>query len=161
MKDHKYDVQCSNDDILEMLSLKNRYKFLNNNFISVLKPEQFNFLKKIEKFFIRFEEKNNITHKEDFYEWIPKLGKEGLVTRAFNFEELGLNYQDYGMMAELIRIFGTDFFDPQLAMGMGASVLCVNHLYFHNEGVDIRLRALKEIVTGEKIACICIKNDEI
>ncbi|MFX1274301.1 MAG: acyl-CoA dehydrogenase family protein [Promethearchaeota archaeon] len=160
MENKRWDVQCINDDILEKLSLKNRYKFLNNNLLSVLKPENFNFLKKIQKFYVRFEEKNKITHKEDYYEWIPELGKEGLVTRISDFENLGLNYKEYGMMVEFMRVLATDFFDPQLAMGMGASVLCVNPLFMHNDGIDIRLRALREIVTGEKIGCICITEPE-
>ena len=160
MNNRKFEVQCINDEILEQLSLRNRYKFLNNNLIGVLKPEHFNFLKKVERFYSRFEEKNNITHNEDFYEWIPQLGKEGLVTRVSRFDEIGLDYQPNGMMAEFMRIFATDFFDPQLAMGMGASVLCVNPLFLHNEGIDIRLRALKEIVTGEKVGCICITEPE-
>jgi len=156
----KFDVQCINDEILDKLSLKNRYKFLNNNLISVLKPDFFNFLKKIQKFFIKFEDKNSITHSEDFYTWIPEIGKQGLVTRISNFDNIGLNYKEHGMMAEFMRVLATDFFDPQLAMGMGASVLCVNPLLMHNDGIEIRLRALKEIVTGEKIGCICITEPE-
>jgi len=68
---NKGKVQCIDDEILEKMSLKNRYKFLNNNLLSVLKPEYFNFLKKTERFYTKFEEKNNITHNEDFYDWIP------------------------------------------------------------------------------------------
>ena len=160
MVKNKGKVQCIDDEILEKMSLKNRYKFLNNNLLSVIKPEHFNFLKKAERFYMKFEEKNNITHNEDFYTWIPELGKEGLVTRVSNFEDLGVGYKEHGMTVEFMRVLVTDFFDPQLAMGMGASVLCVNPLFLHNEGVEIRLRALKEIVTGEKIGCICITEPE-
>jgi hypothetical protein len=39
------------------MSLKNRYSFLNNNLMAVLSPEEFNFLKKVEKFCMRFEKK--------------------------------------------------------------------------------------------------------
>jgi len=156
----KGKVQCINDEILEKLSLKNRYKFLNTNLMSILKPEHFNFLRKTQKFFIRFEEAHNITHDEDFYDWIPEIGKEGLVTRVHNFKELGLNFEPYGMTAEFMRILATDFFDPQMAMGMGATVLAVNPILFHHEDVDERLNALKEMVTGEKIGCICITEPE-
>jgi alkylation response protein AidB-like acyl-CoA dehydrogenase len=160
MINRKGEVQCINDEILEKLSLKNRYNFLNNNLMSILKPDDFNFLKQVQKFFLRFEKKNNITHNEDFYEWIPEIGKEGLVTRVNSFRELGLNYEPSGMTAEFMRCLATDFFDPQLAMGVGANVLCVNPLLFHHEDVDERLRALKELVTGEKIGCICITEPE-
>lgn len=160
MINKKGEVQCIDDDILKKMSLKNRYNFLNNNLMSILKPNDFNFLKKTQKFFLRFEKNNNITHNEDFYGWIPEIGKAGLVTRVGSFKELGLNYEPYGMTAEFMRCLATDFFDPQLAMGIGANVLCVNPLMFHNEDVDERLRALKDLVTGQKIGCICITEPE-
>lgn len=160
MANKKGTVQCINDEILEKLSLKNRYKFLNYNLMSYLEREHFDFLKKAQKFFIRFEKKNNITHNEDFYDWIPEIGKESLVTRINKFDILDLNYEPYGLTAEFMRMLATDFFDPQLAMGMGASVLAVNPLMLHHEDVDIRLQALKELVTGEKIGCICITEPE-
>ncbi len=156
----KGSVQCINDEILEKMSLKYRYKFLNNNLTSVLKPHQFNFLKETQKFYLRFEEKNNITHNEDYYDWIPEIGKQGLVTRVNRFDNIGLNLEPYGMMAELMRVLATDFFDPQMAMGMGASVLAINPIMLHNEGVDVRLKALKELVTGQKIGCCCITEPE-
>jgi len=160
MLNKKGEVQCINDEILEKMSLKHRYNFLNNNLMSILKPDDFNFLKQAQKFFLRFEKKNNITHNEDFYDWIPEIGKEGLVTRINSFKELGLNYEPYGMTAEFMRCLAIDFFDPQLAMGVGANVLCVNPLMSHHEDVDERLKALKELVTGEKIGCICITEPE-
>jgi len=160
MINKKGQVQCINDEILEKMSLKNRYNFLNNNLMSILKPKYFNFLKKAQKFFLRFEKEHKITHNEDFYEWIPEIGKEGLVTRINNFSELDLNYEPYGMTAEFMRVLATDFFDPQLTMGMGASVLVVNPLMLHHEDVEIRLKALKELVTGEKIGCVCITEPE-
>jgi alkylation response protein AidB-like acyl-CoA dehydrogenase len=156
----KGNVQCINDEILEKLSLKNRYKFLNYNLMSYLPKEQLDFLKKAQKFFIDFEKKKGITHNEDFYEWIPEIGKEGLVTRVSNFELLDLNYKPYGLTAEFMRILATDFFDPQLTMGMGANVLAINPLLAHHEDIEIRLKALKELVTGEKIGCICITEPE-
>jgi len=160
MSNKKGEVQCIDEEILEKMSLKNRYNFLNNNLMSILKPIDFNFLKKTQKFFIKFEKDNNITHNEDFYDWIPEIGKEGLVTRVNSFKDLGLNYEPYGMTAEFMRCLATSFFDPQLAMGVGANVLVINPIYLHNEGIDERLKALKELVTGEKIGCICITEPD-
>jgi len=37
-------TQVINDEILEKLSLKNRYSFVNNNLMTVLSPEDFSFL---------------------------------------------------------------------------------------------------------------------
>jgi alkylation response protein AidB-like acyl-CoA dehydrogenase len=156
----KGKVQCINDEILEKMNLKNRNKFIDNNLISVLKPDHFNFLRKTQRFYERFESKNNITHDEDFYDWIPLMGKEGLISRVTRFEDIGLNYDPYGITIEFLRILATDLFDPQMAMGMGASVLAINPLTLHHENVDIRLKALKELVTGEKIGCCCITEPE-
>ncbi|NHJ23737.1 MAG: acyl-CoA dehydrogenase [Candidatus Lokiarchaeota archaeon] len=160
MSNKKGQVQCINDEILEKLSLKNRNKFLNYNLMSYLKPEHLNFLKKTQKFFERFEKNRNINHSEDFYDWIPELGKEGLVTRVHKFDNLGFNFEPYGMTAEFMRILATDFFDPQLAMGGGATVLAINPILFHHEDEEVRLKALKEMISGEKVGCICITEPE-
>jgi len=156
----KGEVQCIDDEILEKMNLRTRYNFLNNNLMSILKPKNFSFLKKVQKFFIRFEEKNNITHNEDCYEWIPAIGEAGFVTRINNFSELDLNFEPYGMTAEFMRCLATDFFDPQLTMAMGASILVVNPIMLHHEDVDVRLKALRELVTGKKVGCICITEPE-
>ncbi|TFF86057.1 MAG: acyl-CoA dehydrogenase [Promethearchaeota archaeon] len=157
---NKGDVQCINDEILEKMQLKYRYKFLNNNLVSLLNPEDYEFLRELEKFFNNLEKKHNLTHNEDFYEWLPDIGKAGYLTRVNHFNEIGFDFKPYGMKAELLRILATDFFDPQLTMAMGACVLAINPLLLHHEGVEVRLRALKELVSGEKIGCICITEPE-
>jgi hypothetical protein len=156
----KGQVQCIDDEILEKLSLKTRNKFLNYNLMSFLKPEHFNFLKQAQKFFVKFEKDNNITHNEEFYDWIPEIGRNGYITRMHKFDNFGLNFEPHGLTAEFMRVLAMDFFDPQLAMGAGATVLAVNPLLHHHENVDVRLKALKELVTGEKIGCICITEPE-
>ncbi|MBY9004108.1 MAG: acyl-CoA/acyl-ACP dehydrogenase [Candidatus Lokiarchaeota archaeon] len=153
-------VQCIDDEILNKLSLKNRYKFLNFNLMSYLKPKHYDLLKEAQKFFRNFEKSHDINHTEDFYEWIPEIGKAGFITRVHKFDNLGLNFETYGMTAEFMRVMAMDFFDPQLAMGAGATVLAVNPLMLHHENEEIRLRALKELVNGEKIGCICITEPE-
>lgn len=160
MENKRFEVQCINDEILEMMSLKNRYKFLNNNLMAVLKPDNFNFLRKAQKFFLRFEKKNNITHTEDFYPWIPEIGKAEMVSRFKPYEEAGLNINPHGLTTEFMRVLALDFFDPQMAMGMGATTLCINPVMLHHENVDARLKALKELVTGEKMGCCCITEPE-
>jgi alkylation response protein AidB-like acyl-CoA dehydrogenase len=154
--------QAINDEILEKLSLKNRYNFINNNLIAILSPEQFNFLKSVQKFCIRFEKKNNITHgpDEDIYEWIPAFGAEGYVTRAHDFEMIDINYENYGAVADLLRTLALDSFDTQFSMGIGATVLAINPIYEHHENVPVRLEALRDLVTGEAPGCICITEPE-
>lgn len=158
----KYMNQVINDEILEKLNLKNRYNFLNNNLMAILSPEQFSFLKKVQKFCMRFEKKNNITHgpEEDVYDWISAFGAEGYITRAHNFEMVDINYEYYGAVADFLRYLAIDMFDTQFAMGSGATVLSINPIVDHHENIPARLEALKELVTGEACGCICITEPE-
>ena len=156
----KGKVQCINDEILEKMSLENRYKFLNNNLVSILKPKHFNFMKEAQDFFLSLEKKHNITHNEDLFEWIPEIGKAGLITRMHDFKELDLNFELHGMTTEFMRMLSSDFFDTQMTMSIGGTVLVVTPLLNHNDGVDIRLKALKELVTGQKVGCMCITEPE-
>ena len=57
-KKTKYMDRAINEEILDKLSLINRYTFLNTNLLTVLEQNHMNFLKKAQKFFLRFE----ITH---------------------------------------------------------------------------------------------------
>ncbi|MHA2183808.1 MAG: hypothetical protein ACXAAI_02325, partial [Promethearchaeota archaeon] len=131
----KFMDQVISDEILEKLSLKNRYNFLNNNLMAILSPEQFSFLKKVQKFCMRFEKKNNITHgpDEDIYHLIPAFGAEGYITRLHNFEMIDINYEYWGATADFLRYLAIDLFDTQFAMGSGATVLCMNPIYEHHE----------------------------
>lgn len=156
----KGDVQCINDEILAKLSLKTRYKFLNYNLMSYLPKIHFDFLKKAQKFFIKFEKEHNITHNEDFYDWIPEIGKAELITRVHKFNDVGLNFEPYGFTAEFMRTLASDFFDPQLTMAAGATILAINPILLHHENIEDRLKAVKEMVMGEKIGCICITEPE-
>ncbi len=161
----KFDVLAiESEEILEKLGLKYRYNFLNNNLQSVLFDNEFKFMRKVQKFCLRFEKKNNVTHAmdEDVYAWIPAFGAEGYVNRSHQYEMLdSIDYGDnWGMVAEMMRAFAVDLYDPQFNMGMGATVLAVNPLVEHHENVDIRLQALEEMVTGKSIGCILITEPE-
>jgi alkylation response protein AidB-like acyl-CoA dehydrogenase len=158
----KYIDKVINDEILDKLSLKNRYSFVNNNLMAILSPKQFNHLKKVQKFCQRFEKKNEITHgpEEDIYDWIPAFGAEGYITRAHNFEMIDINYDYHGMVADFLRYLAVDSFDPQFAMGSGATVLAINPIYEHHENIPVRLEALKDLATGKASGCICITEPE-
>jgi alkylation response protein AidB-like acyl-CoA dehydrogenase len=158
----KFMDQAINDEILEKLSLKNRYNFINNNLMAILSPDQFNFLKSIQKFCMRFERKNGITHgpNEDVYDWIPTFGAEGYVTRAHNFDMIDVNYDYYGAVADFLRTLAIDSFDTQFGMAIGATVLAVNPIYEHHENIKGRLEALRSMVTGEAPGCILITEPE-
>ena len=161
-KKTKFMDQAINDEILEKLSLKNRYAFLNTNLMTVLEPKQFNFLKSAEKFCTRYEKKNSITHAsdEEFYHWIPDFGKEGLISRAHSYSEIDLNFEDHGLATELMRCLALSFFDPQFGMAGGATILAINPVFYHHENVPIRLEILKKFVTGETPGAILITEPE-
>ena len=161
-KKTRYITQAINDEILEKLSLKNRYAFLNTNLMTVLGPKEFNFLKSVQKFCMRFEKKNNIIHgpDEDVYDWIPAFGAEGYLTRAHPFEMIDINYPEYGATIEFMRNLAVNFFDPQFCLAGGATVLAVNPLHEHHENIPIRLEVLKKYVTGETPGAILITEPE-
>jgi len=161
-KKKRYTTQAITDEILSKLSLKNRYQFLNTNLMTVLDPPEFNFLKKVQKFCMRFEKKNNITHgpEEDVYEWIPEFGAEGYITRSHNFDMIDVNYVEHGTTMEFMRSFAMVFFNPQFSMAGGATILAINPLFEHHDNIPIRLEVLKKFVTGQTPGAILITEPE-
>ncbi len=158
----KFKTQAINNEILEKLSLENRYTILNENLGPVLSEAELNFLKKVQEICLNFEKEKNITHgpEEDIYDWSPYFGKEGLITRQHAFECIDLNYEEHGLAADFMRLLALALFDPQFAMSTGATVICVNPIYEHHENVPIRLEALKELVTGKTPGCLLITEPE-
>ena len=161
-KKTKYMSRAINEEILEKMSLKNRYAFLNTNLMTVVEQKHMNFLKKAQKFCMRFEKKNNVTHAmdEEFYHWIPEFGKEGLISRAHPYTEVGMEFEDYGLTIEMMRCLALGFFDPQFSMAGGATILAINPVYYHHENIPIRLEVLKKFVTGETPGAILITEPE-
>ena len=108
-------AQAISDEILAALSLKNRYAFLNNNLTAILSQKEFNFLREVQRFCLRFEKKNNVTHgpDEDFYKWLPAFGEHGYISRQHSFDICDVHYDDWGLAADLMRTLALDMFDPQ------------------------------------------------
>lgn len=158
----KYQTRVINEEILEKLSLKNRYVFLNENLKHILSEKQLNFFEKVQEFCLKFEKDNNITHgpDEDIYDWCSYFGKEALITRQHAFECIDLNYEEYGMAMDFMRLLAIDLFDPQFAMITGATVICLNPIYLHHENVPIRIEALNDLVTGKSPGCLLITEPE-
>jgi butyryl-CoA dehydrogenase len=158
----RYQTQVISDEILAKLSLQNRYKFVNDNLRTILSDKQFNFLNQVQDFCLNYETKNKIAHgpDEDIYDWVPDFGREGYITRQTPYECIDLNYEDYGIALEFMRILALDNFDPQFAMSTGATVICINPIYAHHENIPVRLEALKELVTGQEVGCLLITEPE-
>ncbi len=162
MSNKKFETRVINEEILAKLSLENRYKFLNDNLNFVLTDKQFEFLKEVQNFCLEFERDNSITHgpDEDIYDWYQDFGEKGYITRQHPYECVDLNYKEFGMSMEFMRLLALDFFDPQFAMGTGATVICINPIYEHHENIGVRLEALKELVTGKAIGTLLITEPE-
>jgi len=158
----KFKVQAINDEILEKLSLKYRYKFVHNNLMIIMSPKELEFFAEIQKFCLDYEEKHKITHApdEDVYQWIPDFGKAGYVVRAHKFSEIDLNYEPHGLVADFTRMLAVDLFDPQFTMAAGATILAINPVQSHHENIPERLEAVKDMATGQAVGCICITEPE-
>ena len=158
----KFITQAINDEILQNLSLRKRYSFLNNNLMSILSSKEFSFLKEIQKFCMKFEKENDITHglEEDIYDWVPEFGKKECICRLHDFNNIDLDYEPHGITADFMRCLATVLFDPQFAMVLGGTQLALNPINSHNENISIRLEALKELVTGKSTGCILITEPE-
>ncbi|TFG30238.1 MAG: acyl-CoA dehydrogenase [Promethearchaeota archaeon] len=158
----KFITQAINDETLEKLNLENRYNFLNACVKPMLNSQEMGFLKQVEEFCLNYEKNNKITHgsNEDIYDWIFDFGKEGYISRAHKFDVIDLNYNPWGLTVELMRALALCFFDPQLLMMFGATILGINPIEAHHENIPIRLQALREIVTGQSPSCILITEPE-
>ncbi len=158
----RFKVQAIKDEILEKFNLKNRYAFLNNNLTAILSQKEFNFLREVQRFCLRYEKKHNIIHgpDEDIYDWIPDFGEKGYITRQHSFDIVDVVYEDWGLAADFMRQLAIDMFDPQFGMGGGATVLAINPVYEHHDNVPERLEALKDLVTGKSPGAILITEPE-
>jgi alkylation response protein AidB-like acyl-CoA dehydrogenase len=132
------------------------------NLMPILTPKEFQFLKEIQKFCMKFEKKNDITHdlEEDIYDWIPEFGKKDYICRLHDFNNIDLDYEPHGMTADFMRCLATVLFDPQFAMVLGGTQLALNPINSHNDNISIRLEVLKELVTGKSTGCILITEPE-
>jgi alkylation response protein AidB-like acyl-CoA dehydrogenase len=155
-------AQAIRDDILERLDLQNRYQFLNLNLIALLNQEEYDFLKEVEKFCLRFEVDNNISHgpNEDIYDWTPKFGKKGYISRIFDFDIIDQRNTPFGLTAEFIKSIAIASFDPQFLMINNFTGLVIYNLYETHANVKTRLEALNELVTGKSCGCICLTEPE-
>lgn len=158
----RFETQAINDEILDAMSLKNRYNFVNNNLMSILDKDEFAFFREVQRFCKKYDRKVEHSPEEDIYDWIPDFGKKGYISRAHDYsfvidEELT---KPYGMMADFLRYLAIDLFDTQFAMGSGATVLATNPLYEHHDDVPVRLEALRDMLSGESAGAILITEPE-
>ncbi|NVM29342.1 MAG: acyl-CoA/acyl-ACP dehydrogenase [Candidatus Helarchaeota archaeon] len=155
-----FDTQGIADDILEKLSLENRYKFLNMNLPTIVNDKQMEFLKEAQKFAVEYEKKNKIDHTEEIYTYFPAFGEKGYLCRFQDFAEADIGFEDWGLQIEMMRYLAVDMFDPSFSMSIGATTLSINPCHYHHEQRPEVLDVLKGLVTGTKIGCILITEPE-
>ncbi|TFF93555.1 MAG: acyl-CoA dehydrogenase [Promethearchaeota archaeon] len=158
----RFEVQAIKDEILDAMSLKNRYNFVNNNLMSILETDEFAFFREVQRFCKKYERKVAHGPDEDIYDWIPDFGKKGYISRAHDYsfvvdQELT---EPNGMMADFLRYLAIDLFDTQFAMGSGATVLATNPLYEHHDDVPIRKEVLRKMLLGETPGAILITEPD-
>lgn len=156
--ERSFMTQVLNDEILQRLSLERRNNFLNNNLQIILDPKEMEFLKEIQEFCLEYEK--NVDHTEDIYDWYQDFGKKGYLCRVHSFEEIDMAQAPFGLTADFVRHLALEFFEPQFCWSIDASVLSINPLYKHHENIDIRVQALKDLVSGKAIGCMCITEPE-
>ncbi|MFX1254509.1 MAG: acyl-CoA dehydrogenase family protein [Promethearchaeota archaeon] len=155
------ETQIIKDEILSALSLENIYNVINNNLMLVLKDDDMDFFREVQQFCLEKEEKiGGIEghYKDDMYDWFPEFGKAGYINRSnvYPHRDVGKT----GMMAELLRCWAVDSFDPQFNLSMGASVLAINPIVHHHQDREGPLKDAKDLLDGKKIGCICITEPE-
>ncbi|NVM54713.1 MAG: acyl-CoA/acyl-ACP dehydrogenase, partial [Candidatus Helarchaeota archaeon] len=155
-----FETQGITDEILEKMSLENRYKFLNMNLPTIANDKQITFLKDAQNFCIEYEKKNNIDHTEEVYSYFPDFGAKGYLSRFHNFVECDIGYEDWGLQIEMMRYLAVDMFDPSFSMSIGATTLAINPCHHHHKSRSEVLDVLKGLVTGTAIGCILITEPE-
>ncbi|HMF33492.1 MAG TPA: acyl-CoA dehydrogenase [Candidatus Lokiarchaeia archaeon] len=138
------------DEIEEALSLENRYKVLNDNIFPMLSPEEQEFLLEVQKYCLDIEP--SIDWTEDVYVLFPKLGERGYIQRL----NLWRDFEPHGIFFENLTSLAVGFMDPELELARIASgILCGNPTFQHG-GTDALNQAQDDLMTGEKIGCVCI-----
>ncbi len=155
-----FQTQGINDEILEKLSLENRYKFLNMNLPTIVNEKQMEFLQEVQKFAIAYEKEHKIDHSEDIYSYFPVFGEKGYICRFHDFAECGVGYEKSGLQIEMMRYLAVDMFDPSFSMSIGATTLAINPCYHHHEQRPEVLDVIKGLVNGTKLGCILITEPE-
>ncbi|MFX1535007.1 MAG: acyl-CoA dehydrogenase family protein [Promethearchaeota archaeon] len=154
-------TQIINDEILSALSLENIYNVINNNLMLVLKDDDMDFFREVQQFCLEKEEKIGGLdghYKDDMYDWFPEFGKAGYINRSNVYPHRDI--EKTGMMAEFLRCWAVDSFDPQFNLSMGASVLAINPIIAHHQDREGPLKDAADLLDGKKIGCICITEPE-
>ena len=139
------------DAIDEKLTTRNIYEVFNNFIIPLISKEEQEFLIELEDYLIE-EVEPKINLNNEVYELFPILGKVNLIQRLNSYKHI----RRHGMRYEMLLAMATSIVDPELDLARVVSgVIFANPLFQfgHNEHVT---EILDEVMSGQKIGCICI-----
>jgi len=138
------------DEYEDACSLKNRYSFLNANLFPMLSKEEQDVFTDMQEKLSKFQK--DVKAIKDVYEIFPKLGENYLLQRLNPYKGMEGNTK-----LQLLLALCTAQLSPEVDMAMAASAILGGNALCHvTEPNDVILKAIDEIFTGKKIACIGI-----
>ena len=144
-------VNLLDENIKEKLTTENIYKIFNNFIIPLISKDEQEFLEELEDFLLR-EVEPKIDLNEDVYILFPLLGKGNYIQRLNKHNDS----KRYGMRYEMLSAMATSIIDPELDLARVVSgVIFANPLFQFGKGDHIS-KILDNVMSGEKIGCICI-----
>ncbi|GAB4315876.1 MAG: acyl-CoA dehydrogenase family protein [Promethearchaeota archaeon] len=144
-------VDVLSEKAKEKLTTANFYKIFNSFVVPLITHEEREFMLQLQDFCVNvLEPKIDLTR--DVYHLFPVLGREGYMQRLNPIDGL----EPHGMRYELILAMCLSILDPELDLARVVSgVLATNPLSHHGK-TDAQMRALGELVRGEKVGAITI-----
>lgn len=145
-------VDILDENIKEKLTTRNIFKVFNNFIIPLISKEEQKFLEDLEDFLIANVE-TAIDLNSEVYELFPILGKGNYIQRLNQYG----NSDHYGMRYEMLLAMATSIIDPELDLARVVSgVIFSNPLFKHARDNEYIMEVVDEVMSGEKIGCICI-----
>ncbi|RLI66973.1 MAG: hypothetical protein DRO88_00370, partial [Promethearchaeia archaeon] len=146
-------VQIIDPDIKKSISTRNIFKIFNELIYSMLSKEEMEFLLELEDFMLR-EVEPRIDYAKSVYELFPILGKGNYMQRLNPYGE----GKHFGMRYELLLAMVTSIVDPELDLARVVSgLIFTNPIFQHAKEKNEKMKKiLKDVLSGEKMGCICI-----
>ena len=144
-------IDLLDERIREKLTTRSIYKVLNQFIIPLITKEERQFLEELEDFLLK-EVQPKIDLNKSVYDLFPILGKVNLMQRInpHMMRRVGFRY-------EILLAICLSIIDPELDLARVVSgIIFSNPLYQH--GIDNpKIKDIYEqVITGQKIGCICI-----
>ncbi len=145
-------IEIIDKDIKQKVTTANIYKIFNKFIHPLLSAEEFKYLEEVEKFMLE-EVEPRLDYAKSVYDLFPILGKGNYMQRLHQY---GDNTSQFGMRYELLLAMVTSIVDPELDLARVVSgLIFTNPIFQHGKGEKMQ-KILADVLSGEKIGCICI-----